>query len=128
MSSLQNFQKKYDRQFFQSCCVETPEFKSFCASLKRALNRDLKESALELDTFSKGHFYASGFLKGHGGYVYFCVDEVRPYADLRRKVYCRIAEHNKDFHGRENHMCELSELLNVAEWLLKQDAARKTVA
>lgn len=128
MSSLGNFAKKYAGTYFESSCFETPQFKAFAASFKRALKKDAKESAFEVVDFSKGHFELDGFLrhKETRRYVYFSIDDVRFFKDeWKDKVLYRLAKDEKDFTGEWRHYAPLMELLKAADELVWRDRHRK---
>ena len=122
MGKLESFQKIYENEVFVSSSSETPQFRAFASGFKKALMADLKSSSLELASFSKGHFYVTGFLEHAGKYVYFSVGDVRIGGAFHwKKVLYRTAKNTRDFTGGINQYCEMGSLVESVSALLGAD-------
>lgn len=97
------------QQDFESGTRETEQFKHFALTFRRELVKTLKDNfGIKEFTFSRGHFYCSGFFKTEDDKVYyFSQSDVRhfPKADL----LIRTAKDFKDYTGGCNNYLPFSE-------------------
>lgn len=114
MNSLKKMLSKYAGYRFQSSCSETPEFKSFCMKLKNAMEKAIREEYpdLELATWVKGHFYASGVVirKSDGAMFYFTFRDVREQSADGQQMY-RSVKKLTDCCGGMNRWTKAENLL-----------------
>ena len=98
---------------FESSSGLTPEFALFAKQFRAYVTRNLPDG-IKLVSFTRGHFYVSGFIlnANTGKYVYFSSDDVR--WDLcggwYKKLLIRTAKHDKDYTGGANESAPLAEL------------------
>ena len=115
MNNVENLLANYEYYTFESSIDETPEFKTFCAKLKKAMQTDIKKCFpnLEILVWSKGHFEVSGFItrKIDGAIFYFNIGDVRCWNVTKSSVLYRSARHLKDYLGGINLYCTARELL-----------------
>jgi hypothetical protein len=87
-------------QGFESSSRTTPEFSKFYNQFKKEFTKELLSIKATNITFSKGHFYISGFFTVNNQPYYFSISDVRffPHTNL---LY-RTAKNYKDFTGGTN--------------------------
>lgn len=114
MSSALNKLNTYRGAYFESSSGETPAFKSFSRTSKSALKKMAEENSWTLESFNKGHFEWSAFIKNptNNKFAYVSIFDVRSnhVRDVLGQVLYRSAEHNKDFRGGHNQYCDLDDL------------------
>lgn len=130
-----NFIKKWDGKVLEDWGSSvSKEFSTFQNAMKREVNRIAKEIGAELVSFHKGHYDCSWFVKRNGHYVYgsYSVLGVRSMVCLTEEtqqgsflsVYCRTAEHEKDYRGGCNNNCYFEDVQDVMDRLLNEEHRR----
>ena len=93
-------------QGFESSSCTTPEFKTFASKFRSALKKELKAAGAELVSFSRGHFYISGFYRVGSQLGYYSISDVRSGEGRgftnRPDILFRTAQHEKDYTGGAN--------------------------
>lgn len=87
--------------YFGTGSKTTPAFDVFTKDFKKALQHELKSVSATGFTFSRGHFYISGFFKVKDQIWYFSISDVRWTNGTPQLLY-RTAEHYRDFTGGAN--------------------------
>ena len=100
--SLQNIQ-------FESSTRETEQFKNFALMFRKELVAELKKNVgIKEFTFSRGHFYVSGFFRTLKDKVYyFSISDVRHFKI--ETMLIRTAKDFNDFSGGGNNWITLKE-------------------
>ncbi len=93
---MQSLFKKYSTVDFESWSYNSPAFELFARSLKAEINKICKIKGRSL-TFSKWHFYCSGFVSDPSikTHVYFSISDVRRW--FQDDILIRTATSTKDF-------------------------------
>lgn len=115
MNTLKKYTNKFKNVCFQSSSGETPEFRAFSNGLKTAMKKEIREEYpdLELTTYSKGHFYVSGFItrKSDGAIFYFSFGDVRRFGSVVKEQMYRSARSLKDYTDGHNCWTESGNLI-----------------
>lgn len=99
---------------FGSSTRNSPAFDVFYKSFKSKLTKQLREVGASDITFSKGHFYLSGFFTMPNGQAwYFSLSDVRSNWGTPQLLY-RTATSYKDYTGGSN------QYVNISEDMVKQ--------
>jgi hypothetical protein len=98
--------------YFESSCYETEEFRIFSIKFKRLMKEMFKWDKIK---FHKWHFYMWWFIKRNDKYVYFSIDDVRPYRDWRFLI--RTAKNDKDYTWWANHFTDYINLKKHVDFL-----------
>lgn len=112
-----NSLKKYLGYRFSSGGVIGSDFKSFSTKLRNYIKAVCDENGLEMVSYNRNHYEASGFLKytKTGQYIYWSISDVRFWQDeWYNSVLIRLADHEKDYHGKENNRCSLADIGNAS--------------
>ena len=99
--------------------MPTEEYTLFHKEVKKYI-KDLLGDMLELVNWSKGHFEFSGFIRNKETQklVYFSCSDVRHFPDSwYNDLLIRTAEDDKDYSGRSNDSCKITEIKEKAERL-----------
>jgi len=86
---------------FESSSGLTPEFLEFFKVFKREFKKELNSIKASNITFSRGHFYVSGFFTVNNQPYYFSLSDVRGMGNLGTLMY-RTANDYKDYTGGQN--------------------------
>ena len=115
--------KKYLGYRFSSGGVIGDDFKSFSTKLRNYIKKVCDEHNLEFISFNRGHYECSGFLKSKNGqFVYWHISDVRHFQDeWYNSVLYRLATHEKDYRGAQNHYASLFSLGDAIEKLITSD-------
>ncbi len=107
---------------FESSSGLTQEFVNFVKDFKKAVISQLPEG-YKLVSFSRGHFYVSGFIQNSAGkYVYFSIRDVRFFKNAWcTNILIRTAKNDKDFTGGANCFCDLINFGANIAYLLKDN-------
>lgn len=97
------------RNGFESSSQTTEEFKHFYRTFKREFTKELKNAGATEITFSRGHFYVSGFFTIGNQAWYFSLSDVRGSEIRIPNLMYRTAEHYKDYTGGSNRWVEIKE-------------------
>ena len=132
---MKNFFKKWHGKGIEDAgTVTSKEFDSFSRSLKSVLKKEAEARGFELVSFSKGHYFVSGFLSDGNGFVYFSFDVPRGCYPLNllskdscRGFLIRTAQHEKDYRGGMNNFSDFPSLMDNVERLLNRQRARARV-
>ena len=111
------FIKKWaGRELENSCCV-TEELKEFYKDFRTFLKNTLKNTNCELVSYTKGHFFVSGFVtnKTTQKIAYFNLSDLR-FFNWSKQILYRTAEHVKDYTGGNNRYTTIE---NLATELVK---------
>jgi hypothetical protein len=92
---------------FESSSGVTKEFADFARKFKKTLSVELLNHGGKLLTFSRGHFYVSGFYESDGELAYFNVPDVRSTRQPRM-LYRRVKD-IKDSSGGSNHFVTIKQ-------------------
>ena len=99
------------------------DFNKFAGELKKDIKRQLEEEGLELASYLKGHYIASGFVFNPKTekYAYFSIPDVRYYPkdEWWLKILIRTAKSTKDYTGGFNWYCPLVDLGEEAKRITK---------
>lgn len=93
---------------------QSDEFKQFARNMKATIKDICKENNAELEEFSVGHYYVSGFAVKNGKHIYFSFHIPRHFpldlgaSDCSNGILIRTAEHTRDFRGGHNNFCNIS--------------------
>jgi len=91
---------------FQSGGCNSNEFNKFFRDFKKVFTKELNNLNATEISFSKGHFYLSGFFKVNEQYYYFSLSDVRHDWIIGRsgkpEMLIRTAKHLKDYTGGVN--------------------------
>jgi hypothetical protein len=101
---------------FQSSSGLTEEFALFAKQYKKAIAKAMGD--YELVSFSRGHFYMSGFFRSPhtGKLVYFSTDDVRGSNNgWFDNILIRTAQHDKDYTGGSNCFSSLENIRDRAD-------------
>lgn len=112
-----NSLKKYLGYRFSSGGVIGSDFKSFSTKLRNYIKAVCDENNLEMISYNRNHYEASGFLKHTetGQYIYWSISDVRFWQDeWFNSILIRLADHEKDYRGKENHKCSLADIGKTA--------------
>lgn len=96
------------RNDFESSSGLTPEFAEFFKTFKSEFTKELNTIGATDITFSRGHFYVSGFFTVDGQIWYFNIGDVRGMVHAMDNGSCmgkllyRTALSNKDYTGGTN--------------------------
>lgn len=130
LSPVQKFIKDNNGRVIEDdITVTSKDFKSYCRSLKTALNKEAKEKGFDYVTLCPSHYDYSGFFKFGERYVYYSSSVERydkpTYLDREDnfgsgRVLYRTARSEKDFTGGHNNYCHLGELIDNALRLCKE--------
>ena len=126
---MDNFIKKLYNKYQGKVLEDDGAYKSkdfikFASYMKRQFKASAQERGFELDAFSIGHYYVSGFFKKGDKFVYFSYDEPRHQQidfnknDPTNGFLYRTAEHNKDYTGGRNNFVPLSKLMDAVESMI----------
>lgn len=88
------------QHYFGSGSHNSPEFNEFFMDFKKSFTNQLKKLNADTISFSKGHFYLSGFFKVEGQFYYFSLSDVRSYND---QLLIRTAKSAEDYTGGTNN-------------------------
>jgi len=90
---------------FESSSSETPQFRAFYNLFKKEFTKELKSVGATDITFSKGHFFISGFFTIGSQAWYFSISDVRGchYRFSDNKLLYRTATDYKDYRGGCNN-------------------------
>ena len=95
---------------FVSSSVTTPEFKMFFRTFKKEFTKELESVGAHNITFSREHFYVSGFFTSASGQIYyFSLSDVRDMRFGELTLMYRTAESYKDFTGGMNQWVNIEE-------------------
>ena len=101
------------------------DFSNFQNAFKREVKNICTSIGANLVSYSKGHYDMSGFIERNGKYVYFsysnsCCAGGRTCANLTNigPLYCRTAQHAKDYTGGANHHVPFTEMEQTIDRLL----------
>lgn len=106
-------------------CYMSDEAKAFFRDMKTALNAELMERDINSIEFSVNHYDCSGFCEKDGKYIYFSYNITRNLpndlnqSNALRGFLFRMAEHEKDFHGGNNHFCSWKQLPDSIAYLFE---------
>lgn len=107
MDKTQKFITTWYGHSFQSSCYTTPEFAKFARGFKAAIKEQLGPDD-ELVSFTRGHFYCSGFVRRGDRFVYFSISDVRFFGtSWADRILIRTAKHDKDYTGGRNGSIDL---------------------
>jgi hypothetical protein len=99
--------------YFRSGSYNSPEFHEFFDDFKRGFTYQLKKLKAKEISFSKGHFYLSGFFKIDEQYYYFSLSDVRNHFGLNRwgepELLIRTAKGPEDYTGGANNYVAIKE-------------------
>ncbi|MFL5766078.1 MAG: hypothetical protein ACJ77K_19190 [Bacteroidia bacterium] len=87
-------------EYFGSGSTNSAPFNQFAKDFKKAFAAELKSMNATISTFSKGHFYISGFLLKEDKFYYFCINDVR--GGPSPQMLFRTAHNTKDYSGGHN--------------------------
>ncbi len=93
---MKTIKKLYPTLNFEQEGRNTPEFLKFAKLFKKEINEVLKLQGLELERFTTGHFYLSGFFHKNDKWYYFS------WHNGDSSIMWRTAKSNKDFSGGTN--------------------------
>lgn len=100
---------KWINHEFSSGTTNGEDFKAFARDFKKRIQKDLKNTDMELEKFSIGHYYLSGFIKRRDKYVYFSIPDVRHFGnEWFNDILIRTAKGCSDFKGGHNNRTDLS--------------------
>lgn len=100
------------------------EFNAFQNAFKREMDKLAQSIGATLVRFSKGHYDVCGFIERNGKYVYFdyssalCGSRSTPMLTSSTAMYCRTAEHDKDYRGGYNNFTSFVECKDLIDRLL----------
>lgn len=119
------FVRKWNNKYLaDDGCYVSKEFNSFQNAFKREMAKIAENIGATLIKFSKGHYDVSGFIERNGKYVYFnydsslCGNRSVPNLTNSRAMYCRTAEHDKDYRGGYNNFTSFEDCERVINRLL----------
>ena len=107
-------------------CYVSKEYNTFQNAFKREMNKIAENIGATLVSFSKGHYYVSGFIERNGKYVYFnydsslCGDRATPKLKDSDAMYCRTAKNEKDYCGGDNNSTSFENCESVIDKLLNR--------
>ena len=107
--------------YFESSSGLTEEFAAFSKALKSLIKNLLPQDA-NLVSFSRGHFYCSGFIEKHGKFVYFSTSDVRP--TWNQSFLIRTASDGKDYRGGANNYTDVEHFTSRVDLLLSKEHQR----
>ncbi len=123
-----SFIKKWNNKSLQDDgCYVSKEYNTFQNAFKREISRIAENIGATLVSFSKGHYYVSGFIERNGKYVYFnydsslCGDRATPKLKERDAMFCRTAENEKDYRGGYNNLTSFENCESVIDKLLNTE-------
>ena len=102
---------------FESSSFTTPEFKAFYNTFKKEFTKELLSIGATAITFSRGHFYVSGFFTIGTQAWYFSLSDVRGMEyglrinpdSCSNKLLYRTAKDYKDYTGGGNRYAKIQE-------------------
>ena len=135
LSPIQKFIKENEGRVIEdNLSVASDDFKSFCRSLKNALNKEAKSLGFDYVTLKPNHYDMSGFFKKGDLYAYwsFCVSRYDTPTTLKSKscgsgFLYRTAKSETDFTGGNNNFTDLEHLCGEVLTLLEREERRKAV-
>ena len=127
------FKKWHGKGIRDDGAVTSREFASFANGLKKVLETEAEKRGMRLETFSKGHYYVSGFFTNEQDcFVYFSFDVPRGQLsmDLTSKSCCegflvRTAKHGRDFTGGQNTFTNFPGLMDQVQMLMRMQEVKK---
>lgn len=121
------FIKKWNNKPLQDDgCYVSKEYNTFQNAFKREIKQIAENIGATLVNFSKGHYDISGFIERNGKYVYFsyssllCGDRATPQLKDENAMFCRTAEHAKDYRGGDNIFTSFETCKSVITKLLNR--------
>lgn len=128
---MKKFVQKYQGKIIDDWgCQNSPEFKQFAKDLRNALKRELKPLNINIESFTIGHYFASGFVERDGSYVYFSYDLNRGFPvdlyarDCHAGILVRTAESAKDYRGGHNNFVYALSMAERIDYLLNLQKIR----
>lgn len=119
MSHFDILIRKWYNHEFSSGSYTWDDFNSFARSFKTAMKHVCHELGAELVSFSKGHYYVSGFIQRWSKFVYFSSSDVRYFPkEWADHLLIRTAENSRDFTGGANRYTDLSMFQENVSYLL----------
>lgn len=115
-----NFYKKWNNAPIEDWgSVTSPSYRKFENAARRELNKIMGEIGATVISFNKSHYDFSAFIERGGKYAYirYCSDLTRQHVTLDCFLY-RIAESEKDYHGKTNCYCRWDELQHEIDKIL----------
>ncbi len=104
---------KWLNHHFESSVGLTEDFAAFAKDFQKEIKK-ATEPQYKLVTYSRGHFYISGFLKSKdtGKFIYFSISDVRAFSnEWYNQILVRTAKDEKDYTGGINNFTSLENLL-----------------
>lgn len=99
------------------------DFVSFARYMKRRMKAAAEEKGIQLENFTVGHYFVSGFFHKGDKWAYFSFDDCR-YKPINfdtcgvNGFLLRTAEGPKDYHGGHNNFTNLNGFMPLLEKLL----------
>lgn len=124
---IENFKKKWHNKHIKDDGYRnSKESISFMRSFNKTISSELEKIGLKNIDFGLGHYYFSGFAKTEDNiYVYYSYHIRRNFPfDINKvgtdAILIRIAQHESDYKGEENHFGNIYEIKDIAEGLVKR--------
>ena len=114
------FAKKYKGKTLEdSGSYVSKDFQSFARSFRALMKENAATHGWQIEKYSVGHYYLSGFLSKGEKHLYFSYSPAR-LAPLNLEspsalngVLLRIARDSKDYTGGRNHFCSVKDIATL---------------